>query len=54
MKAEEDEERYEKELVEYRKKVGQANVGHRSDVTLGDLMKQNKKQNKKAGPWYRC
>mmetsp|Transcript_12103 Transcript_12103/g.27624 ORF Transcript_12103/g.27624 Transcript_12103/m.27624 type:complete len:220 (-) Transcript_12103:77-736(-) len=48
MKAEEDGERYKKELAEYRKKVGPADVGPRSDVTLGDLMKQNKK----AGPWY--
>ena len=47
MKAEEDAERYKKELAEYRKKVGQADAGPR-DVTLGDLMKQNKK----AGPWY--
>mmetsp|Transcript_12102 Transcript_12102/g.27621 ORF Transcript_12102/g.27621 Transcript_12102/m.27621 type:complete len:220 (-) Transcript_12102:1533-2192(-) len=48
MKAEEDEERYKKELAEYRKKVGPADVGPRSDVTLGDLIKQSKK----AGPWY--
>ncbi|EJK56281.1 hypothetical protein THAOC_23871, partial [Thalassiosira oceanica] len=40
---------YKKELTvqEDRKKVGRADVGPRSNVTLGDLMKQNKK----AGPW---